>query len=99
MKRPTLNFIVDLIALIDLIAMTATGFILIHALPPGSGGCGAQLHDGQGREHIKALWSMSRHQWGTVHYCLALLFIVLMVIHIVLHWTWIKTYLKSAKTS
>ena len=98
MKRTTLNFIIDFAALIDLVAMILTGFIMKYVLPPGSGGCGQTLHGGRGREHIKALWSLTRHQWGTIHYCMALAFIVLMVIHIVLHWTWIKTYLKSMMT-
>jgi hypothetical protein len=33
---------------------------------------------------------MTRHEWGYVHFDLAVLFAVLMVVHIVLHWAWIK---------
>ena len=95
MKRATANFIVDLVSFVDLVGMAFTGIIMKYVLPPGTGGCGRLLHGGQGREHIKELWSMSRHEWGRIHYCLALLFLALIVVHIILHWSWIKSYFKS----
>jgi len=95
MKRATVNFIVDLVSFVDLLGMAFTGIIMKYVLPPGTGGCGRLLHGGRGREHIKELWSMSRHEWGRIHYCLALLFLALIVAHIVLHWSWIKNYFKS----
>ena len=95
MKRSSLNFIVDLISFIVLLGLAFTGFIMRYILPPGSGGRGRLLHEGAGREHIEDLWSMTRHEWGDVHFYLALLFIVLIATHIFLHWTWIKNYFKS----
>jgi len=95
MKRTTLNFIIDLVSFIDLLGLAFTGFIMKYILPPGSGGLGRQLHSGRGREPIKELWSMTRHEWGSVHFYLALLFISLMVVHIILHWSWLKNYFKS----
>jgi len=94
-KRSSLNFIVDLIALLNLLALAFTGLIMKYILPPGTGGRGRQLHEGLGREHIKQLWSMTRHQWGDIQFYLAILFVVLMLLHIILHWAWIKNYLKS----
>ncbi|MHC4185680.1 MAG: DUF4405 domain-containing protein [Planctomycetota bacterium] len=93
MKRTTLNFVIDLISFIDLLGMVTTGMIMMYVLPPGTGGGG--YRGGRGPETAKLLWSLSRHQWGKIHYCLALLFIVLMTAHILLHWTWIKTCFKS----
>jgi len=95
MKRNSLNFIVDLAALLDLVGLAFTGLIMKYILPPGTGGLGRQLHGGAGREHIKDFWSMSRHEWGNIHFYLAVLFVILMVVHIVLHWGWIKSYFKS----
>lgn len=95
MKRSSLNFIIDLVALLNLLGLITTGFIIKYILPPGSGGRGRQLHDGHGREHIKDLWSMTRHEWGDIHFYLALLFVILMIVHIILHWSWIKNYCKS----
>jgi hypothetical protein len=95
MKRSTLNFIIDLISFLTLLGMVCTGLIMKYVLPPGSGGCGRLLHDGRGREHIKDLWSMTRHEWGYIHFDLAVLFVLLIAVHIILHWAWIKKYLKS----
>jgi hypothetical protein len=96
MKRITLNFIVDLISFIDLVCLAITGFIMKYILPPGSGGLGRGFRGGRGPvEEIKQLWSMTRHQWGDIHFYLAVGFVALMVVHIILHWGWIKCYFKS----
>ena len=93
MKRTTLNFVIDLFSFIALLGMAVTGMIMMYVLPPGTGGGG--FRGGQGAETAEVLLSLSRHEWGKIHYCLALLFIVLMTAHILLHWTWIKNCFKS----
>ena len=95
MKRTSLNFIVDLAAFLNLLGLIFTGFVMEYILPPGTGGRGRILHGGGGGEYIKELWSMTRHEWGDIHFYLAVVFIALMIAHIVLHWTWIKNYFKS----
>ncbi|MBA7644133.1 hypothetical protein ES703_51870 [subsurface metagenome] len=95
MKRSSLNFIIDLVALLNLLGLAFTGFIMKYILPPGTGGRGRLLHEGLGGEHIKQLWSMTRHEWGSIHFYLALLFVILMIVHIILHWGWLKNYFKS----
>ena len=95
MKRVTLNFIVDLVSFVVFLCLAFTGFIIKFILPPGTGGRGRQLHEGLGREHIKTFGSMSRHEWGDIHFYLAVVFAVLIVVHIILHWSWIKNYFKS----
>jgi hypothetical protein len=96
MLRSTMNFILDLASFLNLLGLTLTGLIMKYVLPPGTGGLGRALHGGTGRGiHIKDLWSMTRHEWGRIHFYLAVVFIALMVIHIILHWTWIKCYVKS----
>ena len=97
MKRSSLNFIIDLVALLNLLGLAFTGFIMKYILPPGTGGRGWRLFGGLGGEHIKQLWSMTRHEWGGIHFYLALLFVILMVVHIILHWGWLKNYFKSPK--
>lgn len=106
MKRSSLNFIIDLVGLVNLLALAFTGFIMKYILPPGTGGLalrrslaegglGRQLHGGRGREHIEDFWSMTRHEWGSIHFYLAVLFIALIIVHLILHWSWIKSYIKS----
>ncbi len=95
MKRSTLNLIVDLVAFLDLLGIIFTGFIMEYILPPGTGACGREISGGMGREHIKDFLSMSRHEWGDVHFILALLFILLMTAHVLLHWSWICNCCKT----
>jgi hypothetical protein len=96
MLRNTLNFILGLVSFLNLLALVFTGFIMKYILPPGSGGVGRVLHGGTGHgTPYKQLWSMTRHEWGSIHFYLAVMFVVLMIIHIILHWTWIKCYVKS----
>ena len=96
MKRSSLNFIVDLVAFLDLLGLAFTGFIMKYILPPGTGGLCRELRGDWGRgQHVKQLWSMTRHEWGRIHFYLAIFFVVLMIVHIILHWNWLKNYVKS----
>lgn len=92
MKRVTVNYIVDAVALLDLVFLIATGIILKWVLPPGSGGGhGRGFRGGRGPDDVKQLLDLGRHDWGDVHFILSLLFVFLMLVHLVLHWSWIKT--------
>jgi len=96
MKRLWLNFSIDLISFLNLLCLIFTGLVMKFILPPGTGGLGRHLHDGSGRGvRTKELWLMGRHEWGGIHFYLAFFFIVLMVIHVILHWGWIKGCFKS----
>jgi len=94
MSRATLNFIVDLISFVNLLILAFTGFIIKFILPPGSGGHGRGYRGGRGPGEIKELWSITRHEWGDIHFYLAVLFVVLMAVHTILHWGWIKNYFR-----
>ena len=96
MRRTTVNFIVDFISFLDLLTLAFTGLIIKYILPPGSGGGhGFGYRGGRGAVEAKTLWSMTRHEWGDIHFYISVLFIALMLVHLVLHWTWIKCYFKS----
>jgi hypothetical protein len=95
MRRATLNFVVDFIAFLDLLALAFTGSIMRFILPPGSAGHGLGFRGGRPAPEAKYLWSMDRHQWGGIHFYLAVIFAVLVLVHIILHWTWIKCYVRS----
>jgi len=91
-----MNFILDLASFLNLLGLTITGLIMKYILPPGTSGMGRTLRGGSGRGvQAQELWSMTRHEWGSIHFYLAMAFVVLMIIHIILHWTWIKCYVKS----
>ena len=95
MSKNMVNFVVDLASFMILLGLAFTGYIIKYVLLPGTGGLGS-ISRGSGRG-IKAeeLWSMTRHQWGDIHFYLAALFVFMMIVHVVLHWKWIKCYMKS----
>lgn len=91
-------FWTDFIALVNLAALAVTGLIIEYVLPPGSGG-GWVERGGQGigrEETVRTLLGYTRHQWGYLHYILALVFLALMLLHILLHANWIKCYFRRS---
>ncbi len=80
-NRNTFNYVVDTATLMTMMGLAGTGLVVRWVLPPGSGGHG----DGPGL----ALWGLSRHDWGDIHFWLAIATVVLLVLHVALHWTWV----------
>lgn len=78
MNRTIANIVIDLIAALLFLGMIATGYLLRFPLPPGSN-----------KSH--SLWGLSRHQWGDVHFWISLGLLVVMLVHLALHWNWIVT--------
>lgn len=78
MPRNVLNFLVDFVTLVVMLGMLATGLLTRYVLPPGSRG-------GQGL----SLWGLDRHEWGDIHFWLALALLALLVLHVALHWEWV----------
>lgn len=76
MARSTLNFVVDAVTFIVMLAMIATGLLIRFVLPPGSG-------------ERRSLWDYTRHDWGDVHFWLAVALGGLVLIHLALHWSWV----------
>ena len=76
MKRTGLNLLIDILAASCFIGMIATGYILHFPLPPGT-------------NKSLALWGLTRHQWGEVHYGISLALLIVLLIHLVLHWQWV----------
>jgi hypothetical protein len=100
MRRMTVNFVVDLISFVNLLLLAVTGAVMKWVLPPGSGGGRGQgfrggRRFGPGVDPVKHLFGLGRHDWGDVHFVLALLFVFLILVHLILHWTWIKTCTRS----
>lgn len=76
MKRTSLNFIIDAIAFVGFVFLTTTGILMHYVLPPGSG-------------HYSTIWGLDRHQWGAIHFWIAVIFFSILTIHLILHWRWI----------
>lgn len=80
MSRNALNLILDLASALTLLALTVTGLILRFVLLPGSG--------------PRSLWTLRRHDWGGVHFWLAVSLFALLVAHVALHWQWVCNTLR-----
>lgn len=79
MKRTWLNFLIDTVIALAALGLVWTGFLMQWVLPKGSP-----------REGL-SLWGFDRHDWGGIHLWFSYAVIVLVVVHIALHWQWIAT--------
>lgn len=78
MNRTIANIVIDIIAAFLFLGMIATGYLLRFPLPPGS-------------NKTLSLWGYTRHQWGDVHFWISVGLLVVLLVHLVLHWNWIVT--------
>ena len=63
---------------VDLCAVAVVGFVLGFVIPRGR-------VPGQDKFFL----GLHRHEWATIHVCLSLVFVVLLVIHLWLNWRWV----------
>lgn len=90
MKRTHLNALVDGIAFIAFLLLLSTGLLLEYQLPAGSGGLqGYGSGHGASDRPVHMVWGWTRHEWGQLHYWLALAMMAVLAFHVVLHWKWI----------
>jgi hypothetical protein len=81
MKKSKLNLVIDALLLLCIAAMTGIGLLMKYVLVPGY-----QRWDIYGRNVELFFWGFDRHYWGTIHLIIGLIFLVLLVLHVVLHW-------------
>jgi hypothetical protein len=82
MKRPNLNFAVDCLGFAGFVLLSATGVLMRYVLPPGSG-------------RSTTIWALDRHEWGSIHFWIAIAFLAVLAIHLFLHWRWIVTLMSG----
>jgi hypothetical protein len=81
MKKSKLNLIIDAMLLLCLAAIAGIGLLIKYVLVPGY-----QRWEIYARNVSLFLWGLDRHQWGTIHFIIGLVFLSLLVLHIILHW-------------
>jgi len=82
MSKSAVNFLVDAVALAAIMLLGATGILIRYVLPPGSG-------------HFSQLWGRDRHQWGQIHFWIAVVLLCTVVLHLFLHWQWIVSTVRG----
>ncbi|MGD9636224.1 MAG: DUF4405 domain-containing protein [Pirellulales bacterium] len=99
MKRVHLNAVVDAGAMLAFMLLASTGFVLRIQLPPGSGDVyGRGMGRGAMQRSIELLWGWTRHEWGDIHYWIALGLLVVLSFHLFLHWKWIVSVVRGTKS-
>jgi hypothetical protein len=81
-SKSTTNFLVDAAALAAIGLLSATGVLIRYVLPAGSG-------------HFSQVWGMDRHQWGQIHFWIAVVLLSAVAIHLLLHWNWVVSMVKG----
>lgn len=90
MKKAKLFFGLAVTMLILGLVEAISGFVLWLAFPTGGGG-GRHSWGGIGES---TFWALSRNTWIDIHDWVAVALLVVVTVHIILHWKWIVRMLK-----
>jgi hypothetical protein len=82
MSKSSVNAVVDAVALAALLFLVTTGVLMRYVLPPGSG-------------NFSTLWGMDRHDWGQIHFWIAMALMGVLTLHLFLHWQWIVCMIRG----
>jgi hypothetical protein len=84
MEKSKINYFIDLLMLISFVINSFTGLIIFFFLPTG-------IRRGGYQEFLGII----KQNWVDVHNWSGILFLLLVVIHLILHWNWIVSKTKS----
>ncbi len=80
LKKSDWQYLVDTLLFICIVSMAFIGFLLGLVIPKGP----------KAAETAKYFLGLHRHQWGNFHFYLSISFVILVVIHLIFSWNWIK---------
>jgi len=80
MKKTDWQYLVDTLLFLCIVGIVVIGFLMGLVIPKGPAAA----------ESAKYFLGLHRHQWGNIHFCLSIAFTVLVIIHLILSWKWIK---------
>ena len=81
MDRTNLNFVIDGLMFLCMMALAGLGFLMKYALIPGR-----EAWAKYGRSVQLTWFGWDRHDWGQIHLYIAFILLGLLVIHLYLHW-------------
>lgn len=85
MNKTKINILVDILAGIVFLFSAFSGIVLKFFLPRGSGRLGGTF------------LNLSREFWISLHDVFSIFLIVLVLVHLILHWKWILNIFKKGK--
>ncbi|MCD6283399.1 DUF4405 domain-containing protein [bacterium] len=72
-----LNFWINVIIYLLMGFLLFSGFLIKFTMPPGTGG-------------VLVLLGMDRHDWGVLHFWVAVALLIGVALHLWLHWSWMR---------
>ena len=81
MTKSKLNLVIDALLLLCIAAIAGIGLLMKYVLVPGY-----QRWVIYNRNVELLFWGLGRHDWGAIHFVIALVFLALLILHVVLHW-------------
>jgi len=85
-KRTQSNIVIDTIGYLAFWVLVSTGIMMKYTLLPGSR---------RGANSATSLMGLDRHTWGDVHFWASMVFVTAIMLHLVLHWSWITGMFKK----
>jgi hypothetical protein len=82
MEKSKLNLTIDGLLLLCIAAIVGIGLLIKYVLVAGY-----LRWEIYGRNVEMFFWGLDRHQWGTIHLVIGIVFLALLVLHIGLHWS------------
>ena len=92
MKKAKVLWIMTINMVLLGLAEAVSGFVLWLGFPSGGGGGGRG--SGGGGVGELTFWELSKHTWIDIHDWVAVALVVLVLVHIILHWKWIARMAK-----
>lgn len=94
-SKNKLNIIVDILNFFVGLISFVSGFVVWKFLPLGYG-----FRGGRGiLTNNYSFWGLSRYNWIQIHSVSSLIFFVLIILHLILHWSWLKNLPKILKNN
>ena len=90
MKKITLNYLIDTIMFILMMAILGLGLLMKFVLVSGE-----KRWIKYGMNVEETFWGMDRHEWGKIHLLLGLILIAVLILHLILHWRSITIFFQN----
>ncbi|HPN54984.1 MAG TPA: DUF4405 domain-containing protein [Candidatus Moranbacteria bacterium] len=84
MNKSKTNYIIDLLALVSFLITAISGLAIKFFMPSG-------VRQGRLQEFL----GIQKGSWSEVHDIFGIIFLILVVVHFLLHWNWVVCMTKS----
>lgn len=85
-----INLVIDVLLFLLMMPIAGIGFLIKYVLVKGS-----ERNQIYGSDVDLSFLGLDRHQWGDIHLRISMVFLALLVLHIVLHWSAIVAFVKQ----